>query len=164
MPPMKLVEKPKNFKGTIKQLVTYIKPYYFKLFLTLLLMVISTVMCIYGPRLIGNITTLIAHGIASKYQGGAGIDFKMIGRLIVIILSIYGVSALIDYVVQLLHINMAVNISYRLRDDISKKINKLPLSYFDNQTHGDVLSRVTNDVDSMSNNLQGQYLRYLIHL
>lgn len=167
MPPMRIAEKPKNFKTTAKQLVSYVRPYYFKIILSLVLMVISTVMCIYGPRLIGDVTTAISNGILSKYSGGPGIDFKTIGRLIIIILVIYSVSALIDYVVNLLHINIAVNISYRLRDDISKKINRLPLSYFDNQTHGDVLSRVTNDVDNISNQLTNtisQVLNSLVNI
>ena len=167
MPPMKIAEKPKNFKTTAKQLASYVRPYYFKIILSLVLMVISTVMCIYGPRLIGDVTTAISNGILSKYSGGPGIDFKTIGRLIIIILAIYSVSALIDYVVNLLHINIAVNISYRLRDDISKKINRLPLSYFDNQTHGDVLSRVTNDVDNISNQLTNtisQVLNSLVNI
>ena len=167
MPPMRLVEKPKNFKGTIKQLFTYVRPYYFRIFLALIMMIVSTIMCIYGPRLIGNITTLISNGIISKYNGGPGIDFDQIGKLIIMVLSIYSISALIDYVVNLLHINTAVNISYQLRDDISKKINKLPLKYFDSQTHGDVLSRVTNDVDNISNNLTNtisQVLNSLINI
>ena len=154
MPPrMQKIEKPKDFKGTLKQLITYIRPYYARIILSLILMVISTVMCIYGPKLIGNVTTLISEGIISKYAGGAGIDFDTIGKLVLTILIIYIISALIDYVVNLLHVNIAVNISYKLRDDISKKINKLPLKYFDSQSHGDVLSRVTNDVDNISNNL-----------
>jgi len=161
MPPMRLAEKPKNFKGTIKQLSTYVRPYYFRIFLTLVLMVISTAMCIYGPKLIGDVTTAISNGILSKYAGGPGIDFNLIGKLVTTIMLIYGISALIDYFVQLLHINIAVNISYSLRDDISKKINRLPLSYFDNQSHGDVLSRVTNDVDNISNNLTGSISRVL---
>ncbi|MCR4855684.1 MAG: ABC transporter ATP-binding protein/permease [Erysipelotrichaceae bacterium] len=153
MPPMRVVEKPKNFKGTLKQLTTYVRPYYTRIFLSLILMVTSTVMCIYGPRLIGNVTTLISQGIVSKYSGGEGIDFDTIGKLVITILAIYSVSALIDYVVNVLHVNIAVNISYKLRDDISKKINRLPLKYFDSKTHGDVLSRVTNDVDNIANNL-----------
>lgn len=168
MPPRpRLVEKPKNFKGTIKQLASYVKPYYFRIVLSLILMIISTVMCIYGPRLIGNITTEISEGILSKYAGGKGIDFERIGRLIIMILSIYSISALIDYVVNLLHINVSNSISYKLRDDISKKINKLPLSYFDTQSHGDVLSRVTNDVDNISVNLTStvsQVLNSLVNI
>ena len=153
MPPMRIAEKPKDFKGTFRQLASYIKPYYARIILSLVLMVTSTVMCIYGPKLIGNVTTLIAQGILDKYAGGSGIDFETIGKLITTILAIYGISALIDYFVNLLHVNIAINISYKLRDDISKKINRLPLKYFDSKTHGNVLSRVTNDVDNISNNL-----------
>ena len=167
MPPMRLVEKPKDFKGTLKQLTAYIRPYYARIILSLILMVTSTVMCIYGPRLIGNVTTLISQGIISKYAGGAGIDFKLIGSLIRTILLIYGISALIDYAVNALHVNIAVNVSYKLRDDISKKINRLPLRYFDSKTHGDVLSRVTNDVDNIANNLTStvsQVLNSLVNI
>ena len=151
--PMRKVEKPKNFKATVSQLTKYIKPYYFKIILSLILMVTSTVMCIYGPKLMGNVTTLVSEGIISKYMGGKGIDFETIRKLVISILTIYVISAFIDYLVHYIHIDIAVDISYRLRDDISKKINKLPLKYFDSQTHGDVLSRVTNDVDNISNNL-----------
>ena len=153
MPPMRVVEKPKDFKGTLKQLAGYVRPYYTRIIASLILMVISTVMCIYGPKLIGDVTTNIAQGIVAKYQGTGGIDFDRIASLVKMILLIYSVSALIDYLVNYLHVNIAVNISYKLRDDISKKINTLPLKYFDSKTHGDVLSRVTNDVDNISNNL-----------
>ena len=153
MPPMRVVEKPKDFKGTLKQLAGYVRPYYARIIASLILMVISTVMCIYGPKLIGDVTTNIAQGIVAKYQGMGGIDFDRIASLVKMILLIYSVSALIDYLVNYLHVNIAVNISYKLRDDISRKINTLPLKYFDSKTHGDVLSRVTNDVDNISNNL-----------
>ena len=153
MPPMRVAEKPKDFKGTLKQLAGYVRPYYARIIASLILMVISTVMCIYGPKLIGDLTTNIAQGIVAKYQGTGGIDFDRIASLVKMILLIYSVSALIDYLVNYLHVNIAVNISYKLRDDISKKINTLPLKYFDSKTHGDVLSRVTNDVDNISNNL-----------
>ena len=153
MPPMRVVEKPKDFKGTLKQLAGYVRPYYARIIASLILMVISTVMCIYGPKLIGDVTTNIAQGIVAKYQGTGGIDFDRIASLVKMILLIYSVSALIDYLANYLHVNIAVNISYKLRDDISRKINTLPLKYFDSKTHGDVLSRVTNDVDNISNNL-----------
>lgn len=168
MPPrMRLVEKPKDFKRSIKQLFTYVRPYYLRIVLALIMMITSTVMCIYGPKLIGNITTMISEGIISKYNGGPGIDFEQIGKLIVTILVIYSTSALIDYLCNVLHVDIAANISYQLRDDISKKINKLPLKYFDSQTHGDVLSRVTNDVDNISNNLTNtisQVLNSLVNI
>ncbi|MBQ0035894.1 MAG: ABC transporter ATP-binding protein [Firmicutes bacterium] len=167
MPPMRKIEKPKNFKNSIAQLILYAKPYYARIIIALAIMVTSTVMCIYGPKLIGNITTLLSEGILSKYQGGVGIDFEMIGSLASKVLMIYIISAIMDYFVSVLFTGISVDVSYRLRDDISKKINRLPLSYFDKQTHGEVLSRVTNDVDNISNNLTStvsQVLNSLINI
>lgn len=167
MPPMRKIEKPKNFKNSIAQLILYAKPYYARIIIALAIMVTSTVMCIYGPKLIGNITTLLSEGILSKYQGGAGIDFEMIDSLASKVLMIYIISAIMDYFVSVLFTGISVDVSYRLRDDISKKINRLPLSYFDKQTHGEVLSRVTNDVDNISNNLTStvsQVLNSLINI
>lgn len=157
MPPIssKPVEKAKNFSKTIKELINYTKPYYFQIFLMLLLMVTSTIMCIYGPRLIGNATTLLAQGVLSKYQGGSGIDFEKIGNIIKTLIILYGVSAILDYIVNFISVSVGTDIVYRLKRDISLKINKLPLKYFDKQTHGDVLSRVTNDVDKIGNYLTG---------
>ena len=153
MPPIRPVEKAKNFSGTMKELLRYTRPYYFRLFLMLTLMVTSTVMCIYGPRLTGKATTLLAAGILSKYQGGAGIDFEAIGKIIRTLILLYGVSACLDYLVNFISVDIAENISYRLRRDISVKIDKLPLKYFDKTTRGEMLSRVTNDVDNIANNL-----------
>lgn len=168
MPPrMQKVEKAKDFKSSIKQLAKYIKPYYFRIFVSLLVMVVSTIMCIYGPKLIGNVTTMLSQGILSKYQGGSGIDFDAIGNLIIKILIIYVISALMDYIVAFIHTDVAIDISYKLRDDISKKINKLPLKYFDKQSHGEVLSRVTNDVENIANNLTStisQVLNSLVNI
>lgn len=167
MPPMRKIEKPKDFKNTIKQLASYIKPYYFRIIISLIIMIASTVMCIYGPKLIGQVTTMLSEGILAKYQGNGGIDFNAIFDLIKIILFIYSTSAIMDYIVNLIHVNIAVDITYKLRDDISKKINKLPLKYFDKQTHGEVLSRVTNDVDNIANNLTStvsQVLNSLVNI
>lgn len=152
-PNRKPVEKPKNFKGTVKQLIKYVKPYYGRIIFSLVLMVISTCMCIYGPRLAGEATTLLANGIISKYQGGLGIDFEAIGRIVLVLVIIYVISAIIDFFVNYIHVGIATDITYRLRRDISLKINKLPLKYFDSKTHGEILSRITNDVDSIANNL-----------
>ena len=154
MPPrMRKVEKAKDFKGTISKLTVYTKPYYARMAIALTTMVISTIICIYGPRLIGNVTTLLAEGIMSKYQGGAGIDFDKIGKLVMTIVTIYTISALMDYIVNFIFTGISNDISYKLRRDVSNKLNRLPLKYFDSQTHGDVLSRVTNDVDNISSNL-----------
>lgn len=149
----KQIEKPKDFKKTIKQLAAYIRPFYFRFFLALLLMVISTIMCIYGPRLTGQATTLLSEGIISKYSGGSGIDFDGLWVIVRTLLTIYIISALMDYFVANISGKISNDISYRLRKDIAAKINKLPLKYFDRQSHGEVLSRVTNDVDSISTSL-----------
>jgi len=159
--------KAKNFKGTVKQLSIYIRPYYLRIILSLLLMVTSTIMCIYGPLLTGNATTLIANGLLNKYEGGSGIDFEALGKIIKTCVIIYLTSAIIDYIVNVINVDIAVSISYKLRDDIQRKINKLPLKYFDSKTHGEVLSRVTNDVDNISNNLTSvisQVLNSLINI
>ena len=155
MPPHngKPVEKAKDFKGTLRNLAKYTRPNYFKIIFALVLMVISTVMCIYGPKLVGNATTLLADGIVSKYQGGAGIDFMAIGKVVLTLVFLYGISAILDYFVNYVFVGVAVDVSYKLRRDIAAKINRLPLRYFDKQTHGEVLSRVTNDVDNIANNL-----------
>ena len=166
-PNRKPVEKAKNFKGTLKQLIVFAKPYYLKLLISLVLMVISTLMCIYGPSLTGQVTTLISEGVISKYQGGAGIDFNKIGRIIQTLVIIYVTSAILDYVVNYFAVETAESISYRLRKEISEKIDTLPLKYFDSKTHGEVLSRVTNDVDNIANNLPStasQILNSLVNI
>lgn len=149
----KPVEKAKNFKATLKQLVAYIKPYYGRIITSLVLMVVSTCLCIYGPKLTGDATTLLASGIMQKYQGIGGIDFEALGKIVMTLVILYVTSALIDYFVNFIHVGVAVDVTYRLRRDISEKLNKLPLKYFDTKTHGEILSRVTNDVDNIANNL-----------
>ena len=149
----KPVEKAKDFKATLKQLVAYIKPYYGRIVTSLVLMVVSTCLCIYGPKLTGDATTLLATGIMQKYQGTGGIDFAGLGKIVITLISLYVFSALIDYFVNFIHVGVAVDVTYRLRRDISEKLNRLPLKYFDTKTHGEILSRVTNDVDNIANNL-----------
>jgi len=149
----KKIEKPKDFKGTLKNVLAYVKPYRFKIVLSLVLMCTSTILCIYGPKLTGNITTVLSEGIINKYKGLGGIDFDKIKELCLLATGLYVFAACIDYVVSQLHAKIGTSISYNLRKDISEKINRLPLKYFDGQTHGEVLSRVTNDIDSVSNSL-----------
>lgn len=146
-------EKPKDFSSTLTKLIAYGKPYYFKVIVAMVIVITSTIICIFGPRLIGNITNLLAEGLSSKLTGGDGIDFKAIGKLVILVLSIYGLSALMDYLVNMIFVDVNTDLSYRLRRDVSNKVNKLPLKYFDSQSHGDFLSRVTNDVDTITSNL-----------
>ncbi len=161
------IEKPKDFKKTAKYLFNYIRPHLFKFVLGLALLVISTIVCIYGPKLTGEATTLLSEGIVAKYNGTGKIDFDGIWRITVILVIIYCVSSAIDYFTLLLSADVSADISFRLRRDIANKINKLPLKYFDGKTRGEVLSRITNDVDSISNNLTntaGQVLNSLVNI
>lgn len=145
--------KAKDFKKTVYDLLTYLRPYYFKIIFVLCITIIGTVLTIVGPKISGQATTKLFEGVVSKAQGGAGIDFDGIFKILIALLCIYVAGLLITYVSNWILSGVSTSISYNLRKDISEKINRLPLKYFDKQTHGEVLSRVTNDVDNISQNL-----------
>ncbi len=148
------VEKPKNFKETSRKLLDYLKPYRIKLILVIIFAIGSAAFSIVGPKVLGNITTKIFEGLVSKVSGrGDGIDFAYIGNVVMILLGLYIASAIFSYIQGFIVTGIAQRVSYNLRKRISEKINKLPLRYFDKTTHGDVLSRVTNDVDTVSQSL-----------
>lgn len=162
MPPRNMKnEKPKNFKGTIKQLFAYIKDYHFRIIVVLVLVIASTIISVVGPKITGQITTTIYEGIILKYSGSGGIDFDKIFKIVVIMLCLYISSALINYVSNLIMTKTSVELTYRLRNDIALKINKLPLKFFDKHSHGEILSRVTNDVDTIANNLSNTITQIL---
>ncbi|MBR2810746.1 MAG: ABC transporter ATP-binding protein, partial [Solobacterium sp.] len=146
-------EKAKNFKGTIVKLFRYMKPYYLQIVIIVLFSVGSTIFGIVGPRILGSATTRLAQGLVSKYTGGEGIDFDGIGRILLTLMALYLASALFTYIQGWMMAGVTQKITYSLRKEISQKINRLPLKYFDTQTHGEVLSRVTNDVDVVSQSL-----------
>ncbi|MCL2679364.1 MAG: ABC transporter ATP-binding protein/permease [Dehalococcoidia bacterium] len=146
-------QKAKNFKGTMRNLLAYMRPYRVQVVLVLLFAVASTVFIIIGPKILGNATTKLVEGIVAKLQGTGGIDFTYIGRIILILLVLYVVSALCSYIQGWLMTGVANKVTYRFRRDIQQKIDRLPPGYFDNRSYGDVLSRVTNDVDTISNTL-----------
>ena len=147
------VEKAKNFKGTIRKLIAYMRPYAFTIIIIILFAAGSTIFGIIAPKILGNATTMLAQGIAAKYSQTGGIDFEGIRNILITLLAIYGTSALFTYMQGWLTAGVTQKITYRLRKEISEKINRLPLKYFDTQTHGEVLSRVTNDVDTVSQSL-----------
>lgn len=150
----KLVEKPKNFKATFKKLKNYLRPYFGKLILVLIFAIGSTIFTILGPRILGDVTTEIFEGLVAKIAGtGAGINFPSIQRTLLILLGLYVVSAILGFIQGFIVTGVAQKVSYQLRESIAVKINKLPLAYFDKNSHGDVLSRVTNDVDTVSQSL-----------
>ncbi|MGG0824652.1 ABC transporter ATP-binding protein [Paenibacillus turicensis] len=157
------VEKAKDFKGTLRRLMGYIRPYRMQLFFVLLMAVISTLFNIVSPKIMGKATTKLFEGLIAKMQGipGAAIDFTYVGQILLILLGFYALSALFSYFQQYIMASVAQKTVYDLRRDVSDKLNRLPLKYFDGRTHGETLSRVTNDVDNISSTLQ-QSLTQLI--
>lgn len=146
--------KPKDFKGSLGKLMKFLKPYYFKLFIVLIFSVGSTIFFIAGPKVLADVTTIIFEGLIGKITGTtSGIDFSRISRILLILLSLYLVSAIFSFIQSFIVAGVAQDVSYNLRRDISQKINKLPLNYFDKHSHGDVLSRMANDVDTVSQTL-----------
>lgn len=146
-------EKAKNFSGTMKKLVSYMRPYYIQIAVILIFAIAGTVCTIVSPKILGNATTKLAEGIVAKYSNTGGIDFDAIGSILLKLLFIYIAAGIFNYIQGWTMAGITQKITYRLRKEIEEKINHLPFSYFDKQTHGEVLSRITNDVDTVSQSL-----------
>lgn len=147
-------EKAKDFKGTLKKLVDYLKPYKISIFIVMIFAFGSAAFSIIGPKILGKATTKLYEGLIGKVSNaGASIDFTYIGHILLILLGLYIVSAVFSFIQGFIMAGVAQKVSFKLRKSISEKINKMPLKYFDKQTHGEVLSRVTNDVDTVSQTL-----------
>jgi ATP-binding cassette subfamily B protein len=146
-------EKPRDFKGTMKKLILYLGSYRLSIVVVMLFAMASTVFSIAGPKILGNATTKLFAGVMGQIAGTGSIDFGYIGRMILWTLGLYVVSAAFAYVQGWVMSGISMNITYRFRRDIAEKINRLPFRYFDGTTHGEVLSRVTNDVDTVSQTL-----------
>ncbi len=148
-------DKARDFKGTFKKLLQFLKPYRWSMIIVLIFSVGSTVFAIIGPKALGKATTRLFEGAVNKLMRvpDASIDFTYIGQIVLWLLLLYVISAVFSYIQGFIMSGVAMKISYRLRQDISTKIGRMPLRYFDGQTHGEVLSRVTNDVDTVSNTL-----------
>ena len=147
------VEKPKDFKGAIKKLFKYIGNYKIGVLFVVIFAIGGTIFNIVGPRILGKATTEIFTGITSKLTGGTGIDFDAIGRILLFALALYVTSALFSFIQGFIMTGISQRVCYRLRKEMSEKINKMPMKYFDKRTHGEVLSRITNDVDVMGQSL-----------
>ncbi len=152
-PPGVVTEKPKNFKKSMGKLIKYIARYKLGIFFVFFFAVGSTVFAIVGPKVLAKATDALFEGLTKKIQGVGGIDFEKIGTILVILLGLYVVSAAMQLLQGLIMANVSQNVSYRLRKDIAAKINRLPMNYFDRKTNGEVLSRVTNDVDTLGMSL-----------
>ena len=147
-------EKAKDFKGTMKKLISYLSPYKLAILLVIVFAIGSSVFNIVGPKILGNATTKIFEGLVSKVSNsGGGIDFDAIFRTLTILASLYIISSIFSFIQTFITSDISQKVSYNLRKSISEKINKLPLNYYDKKTNGEVLSRVTNDIDGISQNL-----------
>ena len=147
-------EKAKDFKGTMKKLINYLSPYKFAILLVIVFAIGSAVFNIVGPKILGNATTKIFEGLVSKVSsGGSGIDFDGILKTLTMLASLYVISSIFSFIQTFITSDISQKVSYNLRKSISEKINKLPLNYYDKKTNGEVLSRVTNDIDVISQNL-----------
>jgi ATP-binding cassette, subfamily B, multidrug efflux pump len=152
----KPIEKAKDFKGTLRRLLAYLKPHRVKFIIIFLATVASTVFNIVSPKVMGQAITKLFEGFLMKMKGlpNAAIDFKYIFNIIFILIGMYIISAIFNYVQQYIMADVAQKTVYDMRKDINAKLSRLPLKYFDGRTHGEILSRVTNDVDVISSTLQ----------
>ena len=146
-------EKAKNLSKTLSTLLKYLKPFRIAIFFVILFAVGSTIFTIIGPKILGNATTKLVQGLIAKYSGTGSIDIDGIKHTLLILLGIYVLSLILSYIQAWIMSGVTQKVTYRLREEISLKINRLPLNYYDKQTHGEVLSRITNDVDTMSQSL-----------
>jgi len=152
--PGRVVEKAKDFKGTTKKLIkNYLLKYRIQLIIVTIFAIGSTIFSIVGPKILGNATTEIFNGLVSKLSGGTGIDFGKIAGILFTLLALYLISALFSLIQGFTMTSVSQKLTYKLRNDLAAKINKLPMKYFDKRTNGEVLSIITNDIDTLSQNL-----------
>ncbi|MGH0484066.1 ABC transporter ATP-binding protein [Bacillus mycoides] len=152
---MRKIEKAKNFKGTMNKLLQYLKPYKLSILIVILFAIGSAAFTIVGPKILGNATTKLFEGLVSKVSGapGVAIDFTYIGNIVILLLGLYILSTVFGIIQGYIISGVAQKVSYNFRKEIDEKINRMPLKYFDKTTHGEVLSRITNDVDTVSQTL-----------
>ena len=147
-------DKPRDFKGTMKKLIAYLGPHKLATMIVIILSMVSTVFSIFGPKILGQATTKLFEGVMQQITGsGSGIDFTAIGRILLTVLGLYILSAVLSYIQGWIMVAVSVDITYNLRRNIAEKINRMPLKYFDGTNHGEVLSRITNDVDTVNQTL-----------
>ena len=146
-------EKAKDFKVTLGKLFKYLRPYYFRLVIVVIFASASTVFAIVGPKILAKATDKLSEGIMAKVAGTGGIDFDYIGQIILILVGLYLISALFSYIQGFITSTISQRVAYDLRTSISQKMDRMPLSYFDKHTSGDILSRVTNDIDTIAQSL-----------
>ena len=146
-------EKPKNFKASIKKLIQYIAKYKIGIFVVMLFAACSTVFTVVGPKILGKATTTLTEGLMAKIQRTGSIDFGKIGSILLFVLGLYLLSAIFSFVQGWIMTGITQKVCYQLRKEISEKINRMPMKYFESRTYGEVLSRITNDVDTLGQGL-----------
>ena len=146
-------EKAKDFKDAMLRLLKYMERYKFRLILMVIFAIGGTVFNIIGPKILGKATTELYSGLISKINGGSGIDFDKIIKILFGVMCLYVVSSVLSFIQGFIMTGISNDVTYNLRKDISKKINKIPMKYFESRTHGEILSRITNDVDTLGQGL-----------
>lgn len=159
--PMGAGEKPKNFKGSMSKLLKYMGRYKLGVLAVMIFAIGSTVFNIAGPKVLAKATDALFDGLVAKIAGTGGIDFTKIGRILLILMGLYVIAALFQFIQGFIMTGISQKLCYRLRKDIAAKINRMPMSYFDKMTHGEVLSRVTNDVDTLGTSLNQSITQFI---
>ena len=154
-------EKAKDFKTAMKRLLNYMKRYRLQLVVMMVFAVGSTIFNIVGPKVLGKATTELYEGLVSKISGGAGIDFGKIGEILLFALGLYLISSAFSFIQGFIMTGISNNVTYNLRKDISVKINKIPLKYFESRTHGEILSRITNDIDTLQTSINQSFTQLI---
>lgn len=160
------VEKAKDFKSAMKRLIQYFRPQKYRLTIVLITAVFSTTFSILSPKVMGKATTKIFEGVMDKLNNvpNAAIDYHYISRILIILAGLYIISGIFSYVQGFLMAGISQKIVFKMRNDVNHKISRLPLKYFDSRTHGEILSRVTNDIDNIANTLQQSLTQLIISI
>ena len=151
--PGMVTEKAKDFKGSTKKLIKYLGRYWAAIIAVMIFAAVSTVFSVAGPKIMGKATTALAEGLMNKIAGTGGIDFDYIAKVLLFTLALYVVSAIFMFAQGLIMTGITQKTCYRMRKDITSKINRMPMKYFESRTYGEVLSRITNDVDTLGQSL-----------
>ena len=146
-------EKPKDFKGSVSKIINYIGKYKISVVIVMFFAAFSTIFSVISPKIMGKATTALSEGLMEKITGTGGIDFEKIGKILLLVLGLYLCSALFSFIQGWIMTGVTQKICYRLRKEISEKINRMPMKYFESRTYGEVLSRITNDVDTLGQGL-----------
>ncbi len=146
-------DKAKDLKGSIGKLIRYLGQYWYAIIAVMIFAALSTVFSVLGPKIMGKATTALAEGLMQKVAGTGGIDFTYIAKVLLFTLGLYVISAVLSFLQGIIMTGITQKTSYRMRRDISQKINRMPMKYFESQTYGEVLSRITNDVDTLGQSL-----------